>query len=1451
MPRRITATNKVTGETVSFDWDHPEPPTPDDISTISDQQREARINYNKQRISQEDKTSAYDRILQSKPVGAILDVANHLGLNQEWHPVQGLKDVGAGVKQAVTGSGPEANPRLAGAVRAVHGAMKTVGPPLTAAGYAVAPLPTAAAMMVGSGASEGAQALAPADWSPEAKQALATGAGLVAGGMVGHGLAEGEPLPFKGRPQEPLRPSVSHEFVKPTARPENMGAPELPPPVPKGLPAPMGPPQAPPGAAQFRGGPAATPPPAPPEGLPPGPQARLLPQAGEPIQMPSASIPMPPAGTHEAQTAQASRLAWGERNLAPMAQKQLPAPSEALTKPVQAPSEVSSVQPAEAKPPVRSQVEQTPPPAEPPQPPTPQPPTPQPQGITPEVLPPVQPPKSPTDIARAALARQASPQPLAAPPVAPPAIQPAPAAPPQTLPQVQPPAPPPQPTQAPPPVQPPQVQPPQPQQLSLAQRAIEASKKVGPLRPPGFEAPEPPPSPTLIDQISTGSRDPKLQGALKKYIKSNPDWTPQDAGMHIAATLGKQPGWNQYSPNAFIDWADGIKRSMDDARAQQTKITEPPPPPTPPEEAEISPVQQKQVVSSNQILDFLKRRQNVTKDQIQRQFGIPGDEAMNHLRDFMKRGLVDAKAGKYNYRKLPGEQLPTVEAPKAVEPSSPGPVGPINPPQAPEAAAPLPEAPKPTQIELPQGSTPETKSTQIEAPQGAEPEATTPHAKRAQELKQAIDSEEDPEVHKMLQSHYESELKNAQIEKSGTKTQRSILEQMDNVESQIDQLEGKESRTPEEESTLTSLYKDSQRLEAKRDLELKPNTERFGPRVGTLRDLHAEGQLSGLDHAALSARAKAEYGVTSMSEMTPEQLSDFKEKLSTERLEKEAELQDLEEREMDGTASPEEKNRLKKFWEDETGSSSMVEGLRYVADLLQPKGLGKGTIRKSLFQSGETTLKNEGAGDLAQDILSMRTEAEKHAGGLVHDYHRNIEGMTAPEFKSFMSVIQGTGRAINPRVLNAAKTEIARIEKVQAQLGNQKVNLDPTTATRSDKALLSDFYTDAARKIEEHTAFGPRKGKLPEDVNTAIDNIKAKGGDYRSAYRIADAYFNPNRLDEGTQEIWNKLANIEVSTKLGMSVISNATQPVNVALVTGNMTLLKSLAREINDFKSAEDFALRAGSILSSVTHESQITSGVAPSNFSSKMLEYTGFSPVEVHNRIVASMAGADHAVSMFNRLKQNPQDTYARRHLSHWLGLDPDTLVNQRQLTTDQILTAAHTLTDRTQFRTTPMEVPPSWGSSLPMRMITLFKNFSFNQARFMKEILVNEVGKGNMRPLIPLLTTMPMVGLLADRLKKGIMGRKQDTDFWNAMIDAYTAVGGFGIVSDLAAQAAAKRLAKFTIGPIAGDATDLVESFFSGTKKDPMKGTKRFLTRQIPVVGRPLAEHAFPSEKRGASR
>lgn len=1279
MPR-MKARNKTTGEEVSFDWDDPNPPSTEDISRISSEQRDSRV-ATKQKIAAINTPSFTQRVLSSDAMGVGLGVADKLGLNQPWHPVDAMKGAWEGAKQLWSGEenlvGPKeapgplqgdnpANPRTAGFNKMAKGMMGAAGPPLTALGYAVAPLPTAAAMMTGNVAGEEAgRGMRGMGFSPEVSEAVGTGTGLLVGGKVGSMAAGpsgvGAPAPevippetgiqvrqkIYGQPQGPPFDSMVH----------NMGTPSI-----EGRVAPFEPPS----NARLA--------------LPPG----------------NGAIPMPEAGTH----AQDLRI-------------QALAPEDASTgirpEPISA-SEIPSVAPVATTPEVRSQGEQSPLPVEAPP------------------------------------APEAVPEPVVAPPQTP---------------------------------------------AEIAASAIEKSRKVKDFTPPDNGGEQK----AAIKDIEDKSGVTEYRGQDRRRITREEGGGVQPFKDPMVDAPSDQPT-REAAIAAMADQGKTIKPDSELTRTALEMAGEDadvaPPKPKP----EIGPVEPPDEDAQADLIKhtIAKNGTDIVRNGLDKvnppkpgPVEAPEMATRNQLREANPQML-----GKPVRPPLTSDIRSERSQPKPGQVLAPGETAAPNKPQAPRTSL-----PEPTPEATPDG--PEKSSSTQTPDKFAEYVATQKGAKRRAKLE-------------------------------------SMLGEMKNVNSRIDELENKDT-TRGEASELQQLYRKQAELEGKQGREMMPEEEKYGPRVANLRKVHAEATMSGLDHAALSQRAKADYGVDSMSKLNPEQLAEFEDTLKTERLEREEELNDLEGDEFDDKLDKGKKNRLKDLLKDTEGALNIKRGLAGLKGFFQETG---GALRKEWTQSGETSLNRGGGEDLAKEVRNMRTEAEKSAGQLVSDYRANTKGLTESEFKNMIDVLQGSGRAMNPKVAAAARAENTRLTMIDGRLGGKTVAIDPLTSTRSDRALLSDYYDQASRVIQEHISFGDRGGKtnLPDDVRTELKRIKTTGGDYNTAYSVMQAVFNPHKLTEMEHALWDKMAGFEVATKLGQAVISNATQPANIAMITGNKTFLKTIAKRIIngtiDGMTPEEFGLKSGTTLSSVTHETQMTAGVKPEGFASQMLDKTGFSRVEVNNRIMAAMAGAEHAVNMFDKLKKNNNDAYARRHLSDWLGLDPDVLKNQSKLTTDDLLTAGHTLSDRTQFRTSPLEVPPSWGSSLGAKTVTLFKNFAFNQAKFTKDILTKEIAGGNMRPLIPLLTTVPILGYIADNMKKFFAGRKQAEGFWNHVIDSYSAVGGIGIVQDMAIAATYRKTANAVVGPIIGD---ILEGFEHVVNKD-VKGLKKQAVRNIPVVGKTLA-------------
>src|SRR5690348_10860734 len=173
---QYTAKNPNTGESVTFEWKGPKPPTPDDVDRISEQQREGRARMREQQKANE--PSFMDKILMSKPVSMMQDALEAVVPKEmPWESIPaGLSQMGRGLKQVATGQGPEATAKwgIHGAVDIGEGAMRAASFPLEVMGLATNPGATLAgfegAHFAGPLVQRGIEAVAP-NAPPELKQA--------------------------------------------------------------------------------------------------------------------------------------------------------------------------------------------------------------------------------------------------------------------------------------------------------------------------------------------------------------------------------------------------------------------------------------------------------------------------------------------------------------------------------------------------------------------------------------------------------------------------------------------------------------------------------------------------------------------------------------------------------------------------------------------------------------------------------------------------------------------------------------------------------------------------------------------------------------------------------------------------------------------------------------------------------------------------------------------------------------------------------------------------------------------------------------------------------------------------------------------------------------------------------------------------------------------------------
>ncbi|GAH10218.1 unnamed protein product, partial [marine sediment metagenome] len=144
--------------------------------------------------------------------------------------------------------------------------------------------------------------------------------------------------------------------------------------------------------------------------------------------------------------------------------------------------------------------------------------------------------------------------------------------------------------------------------------------------------------------------------------------------------------------------------------------------------------------------------------------------------------------------------------------------------------------------------------------------------------------------------------------------------------------------------------------------------------------------------------------------------------------------------------------------------------------------------------------------------------------------------------------------------------------------------------------------------------------------------------------------------------------------------------------------------------------------------------------------------------NRAISANAGRSFAMRMTSRfLESTGKDKLSMRALKR-LGLNPQRILKNKGMVGADFVTASQHTVNATQFRAGALDLP-LWFSSPEGKLIGQFKTFAFNQSRFTKNMLKEEVAKGNWRPVITAVTAMPILGEGVKDLRGLINGTVRD--------------------------------------------------------------------------------------------
>lgn len=391
---------------------------------------------------------------------------------------------------------------------------------------------------------------------------------------------------------------------------------------------------------------------------------------------------------------------------------------------------------------------------------------------------------------------------------------------------------------------------------------------------------------------------------------------------------------------------------------------------------------------------------------------------------------------------------------------------------------------------------------------------------------------------------------------------------------------------------------------------------------------------------------------------------------------------------------------------------------------------------------------------------------------------------------------------------------------------SREVNL-PFYDTNIDR-VIPQYFEGAYFRLETIKRFGP-KDQIKKEL---ISRIESEGGDSSVISTVIDRLTGVDaqtNLPGITPEFLGKVREFQTVTKLGLSAIPNSTQSVNDVFLVG----LKNTAKGIKDSlkKEGREFADEIGATLQSTVDDIIRQSTGGASGWTANFLRGVGFTATERMNRTIAANAGKNYVIDLSNKLLRNPGNKFFRRSLQE-IRVDPDKILKQGGYNYNDLVRGAQTVVRRAQFESSPLELPIFF-TSPHGKVLTQFKTFAFNQAKLMKEAVLGEALKGNMRPMIQAITLMPILGEGVRDVRAILSGKKRDKKGMERIAENISAVGGLGIVSDIYSSARYGGVAETLIGPTGSDLAQLIEAIVLASEGKP-KRLQIETVEKVPVVG-----------------
>lgn len=500
---------------------------------------------------------------------------------------------------------------------------------------------------------------------------------------------------------------------------------------------------------------------------------------------------------------------------------------------------------------------------------------------------------------------------------------------------------------------------------------------------------------------------------------------------------------------------------------------------------------------------------------------------------------------------------------------------------------------------------------------------------------------------------------------------------------------------------------------------------------------------------------------------------------------------------------------------------------------------GKGTAQSSKIAQAVKEWKS-----VTPEIRQRATSAGIDVGNLgetyfphYHDYNKLFKDKNA--YNDALNHLVQSGQAKDPQEAIKQLSFARGISRSRTINNLDKSRIIDLPGYDKSKNALLNYISGAAHSIGQAEHLGPKD----EKGLALIEQIARENGDAQTAKKAYDIAVGAKTYEGASSKVSKALRGYMGLTKLGKGAITNATQNVNTAIVSGHLRTIGSAIQGLAS-KEARDFVKKTGVVGDSVIRD--LSQGAGFDNKWIRSIGAPGFGTVEKSNRSIAALAGRNWANSLAK--KGSPRTVGILRNK---LGVEGDI---GKQLTESQQIQAARKLVELTQFKVDPQDLP-MWTSSPSGKLVSQFRTFSYKQTGFVTNEILKPLAKGNVKPLARLLAALP-VGYGTYSLKNKLSNRQNEQNPTRRTLAIWQAVGGGGLPVDIPSNLVppnkkyqpsgvySSRVASALGGPTVGTAFNMVDALGKAATGD-RRGAERLGVQQIPVVGTTLANTLTPTK------